>query len=60
VSYRGFDHQMLLSNLVVQVKKHIPNKWDYFDVIATVPKNKADLNAVYGTEAEVGCHMPPA
>ena len=60
VSYRGFDHQMLLSNLVVQVKKKIPNKWDYFDVIATVPKNKADLNAVYGTAAEVGCHMPPA
>ena len=59
-SYRGFDHQMLLPNLVVQVKKKITDKWDYFDVIATVPKNKADLDKVYGSAAEVGCHFPPA
>ncbi|MBW4092306.1 MAG: ABC transporter substrate-binding protein [Proteobacteria bacterium] len=58
-SYRSFDHQMLLSNLVVQVKPKITTKWDYFNVIATVPKNKADLAKVYGTEAEVGCHFPP-
>ncbi len=59
-SYRSSDHQMLLSNLVVQVKPKITTKWDYFNVIATVPKNKADLAKVYGTEAEVGCHFPPA
>ncbi len=59
-SYRSFDHQMLLSNLVVQVKPKITSKWDYFNVIATVPKTKADLATVYGTEAEVGCHFPPA
>ena len=60
VSYRSFDHQMMLPNLVVQVKKKITDKWDYFDVIATVPKDKADLGKVYGTEAEIGCHFPPA
>jgi branched-chain amino acid transport system substrate-binding protein len=42
------------------VKPKITDKWDYFDVIATVPKNKADLAKVYGTEAEIGCHFPPA
>ena len=59
VSYRGFDHQMLLPNLVVQVKPKITDKWDYFDVDATVPKDKADLDKVFGSEAEVGCHFPP-
>ena len=59
VSYRGFDHQMMLPNLVVRVKPKITDKWDYFDVIATVPKDKADLAKVYGSEAEVGCHFPP-
>ena len=35
--YRKSDHQMLLRNLVVQVKDKITDKWDYFDVKAEVP-----------------------
>ncbi len=31
-SYRKSDHQMMLKNLVVQVKPKIPDQWDYFDV----------------------------
>ena len=42
-SYRKWDHQMLLKNLVVKVKDHIPDQWNYFDVKASLPENSADL-----------------
>jgi branched-chain amino acid transport system substrate-binding protein len=56
-SYRTFDHQMLVRNLAVQVKDKIIDKWDYFDVKATLPANPADLDKTFGSEAEVGCKM---
>ena len=56
-SYRKFDHQMLVRNLAVTVKDKITDKWDYFDVKATLPENSADLDKVFGTQAEVGCKM---
>ena len=56
-SYRKFDHQMLVRNLAVKVKDQITDKWDYFDVAATLPENPADLDKTFGAEAEVGCHM---
>jgi branched-chain amino acid transport system substrate-binding protein len=55
--YRKWDHQMLLRNLVVQVKDNIPDQWDYFDVKAALPKDAADLDKVFGTPEEVGCKM---
>lgn len=56
-SYRRFDHQMLVRNLAVQVKPKITDKWDYFDVKAVLPENPADLDKVFGSEADIGCHM---
>ena len=56
-SYRKFDHQMLVRNLAVSVKDKITDKWDYFDVKATLPKNPADLDKIFGKEAEIGCRM---
>jgi branched-chain amino acid transport system substrate-binding protein len=56
-SYRTFDHQMLVRNLAVQVKDKITDKWDYFNVKATLPANPADLDKTFGSEAEVGCKM---
>jgi branched-chain amino acid transport system substrate-binding protein len=55
--YRKFDHQMLLQNLAVSVKDKITDKWDYFDVKATLPENVADLDKIFGTPAEIGCSM---
>ena len=55
--WRKGDHQMLLRNLVVQVKPKIPDKWDYFDVKGVVPENIADLEKVFGDPAANGCHM---
>ena len=55
--YRKFDHQMLMRNLAVVVKPKITDKWDYFDVKATLPQNAADLEKIFGTSDEVGCRM---
>lgn len=56
-SYRKFDHQMLVRNLAVSVKPKITDRWDFFDVKATLPENPADLDKVFGTQEEVGCKM---
>jgi branched-chain amino acid transport system substrate-binding protein len=56
-SYRKFDHQMLVRNLAVSVKEKITDKWDYFDVKATLPENVGDLEKVFGTPEEIGCKM---
>jgi branched-chain amino acid transport system substrate-binding protein len=55
--YRKFDHQMLLRNLAVGVKEKITDKWDYFDVKATLPENPADLDKIFGSQEEIGCKM---
>ncbi len=54
-SYRKSDHQFLAKNLVVQVKDHIPDQWDYFDVKGVVPQNSSELDSVFGDN---GCKMP--
>jgi len=56
-AYRKWDHQMLLKNLVVQVKDKITDQWDYFDVKAALPENAADIDKIFGTPEEVGCKM---
>jgi branched-chain amino acid transport system substrate-binding protein len=56
-SYRKFDHQMLVRNLAVSVKDKITDKWNYFDVKATLPENPAELEKVFGSQEEVGCKM---
>ncbi len=56
-SYRKFDHQMLVRNLAVSVKPNITDKWDFFDVKATLPENPAGLDKIFGTQEEVGCKM---
>ncbi|PPQ28436.1 ABC transporter substrate-binding protein [Rhodopila globiformis] len=55
--YRRFDHQMLARNLAVTVKAKLADRWDYFDVDATLPENITDLNKVFGTREEIGCEL---
>ena len=53
-SYRKSDHQMMLKNLVVEVKPKVTDQWDYFDVKGTVPEKAADLDKLFG---DSGCKM---
>jgi len=55
--YRAFDHQMVNSILVVGVKPKITDKWDYFDIRAETPAVDADLDTVFGTQAQSACQM---
>jgi len=55
--YRKFDHQMLVRNLAVSVKDKITDKYNYFDVKATLPQNPADLEKIFGSPEEIGCKM---
>jgi branched-chain amino acid transport system substrate-binding protein len=48
---------MMMRNLAVSVKPKITDKWDYFDVVATLPKDPKDLPSVFGTQEEIGCKM---
>jgi branched-chain amino acid transport system substrate-binding protein len=56
-SFRKADHQMLLRNLVVEVKPKITDKWDYFNIVGSVPKSAAELDKVFGVAADNGCKM---
>jgi branched-chain amino acid transport system substrate-binding protein len=57
MGYRKFDHQMMMRTLVIETKAKITDKWDYFDVKAALPVKASELDAVFGTPAEVGCTM---
>ena len=39
------------------ITEKITDKYDYFDVKATLPENPADLDKVFGTQEEIGCKM---
>jgi branched-chain amino acid transport system substrate-binding protein len=56
-SWRKGDHQLLLKNLVVEVKPKVTDKWDYFDVKGMVPKTAGELDAVFGDPVANGCKM---
>lgn len=57
MGYRKFDHQMMMRTLVIETKPVITDKWDYFNVKASLPVKASDLETVFGTQAEVGCTM---
>ncbi len=55
--FRTWDHQMLHRTLVTKVKDKITDKWDFVDIIDQAPKTPAGLDALFGTQAEIGCTM---
>jgi branched-chain amino acid transport system substrate-binding protein len=54
---RAFDHQVVRRFLVVGIKEHITDKWDYFDILEQAPKDAAGLEPLFGTKEEIGCTM---
>lgn len=59
VHFDRWDNQLIHRLLVVGIKKHIPNQWDYFDVLQSVPSNDAQAAVAFGTQAQSACHMTP-
>lgn len=55
--YRAFDHQMVNRLLVVGIKPKITDKWDYFDILAETPSNDAEIEKVFGAQAQSACKM---
>jgi branched-chain amino acid transport system substrate-binding protein len=39
------------------VKDKITDKWDFVDIIDQAPKTPDGLDALFGTQAEIGCTM---
>lgn len=57
VYYRKWDHQLIRPAVIVRIKKKITDKYDYFDVLKKTSTTESELNAAFGTPAEVGCQM---
>lgn len=56
--FREWDHQMVRPAVIVQVKKQITDKWDFFDVLKNTSDTEADMNKAFGAKEEIGCTMP--
>lgn len=57
--FRAWDHQMVRPAVIVQVKKNITDKWDFFDVLRDTSATAEETEKAFGTKEEVGCNMPP-
>ena len=57
VYIRKWDHQMVHRLLIQGVKKKITDKWDYLDVLASVPKTDEEMAKAFGPQSESACHM---
>jgi branched-chain amino acid transport system substrate-binding protein len=60
VYFRPWDHQLVHRMLILGIRKQIPNKWDYFDVLASAPDSEEGLAKAFGSKEESDCKMPPA
>lgn len=58
LAFRDWDHQLIHPMLVVRGKAPPANdRWDALEVLRRVPAKASDLDAVFGTRAEVGCTL---
>jgi branched-chain amino acid transport system substrate-binding protein len=56
--FRAWDHQMVRPAVIVQVKKNITDKWDFFDVLKDTSATPEETEKAFGSKEEVGCNMP--
>jgi len=55
IGFRNFDHQLVQPLLVASVKDKITDKYDYFTIDNEYPKDVSQLEAAYGSQADIGC-----
>ncbi|CEJ88005.1 Extracellular ligand-binding receptor [Hyphomicrobium sp. GJ21] len=56
--FREWDHQMVRPAVIVQVKKNITDKWDFFEVLKDTSATAEETEKAFGTKEEIGCNMP--
>lgn len=57
VYFRDWDHQLIQPTLVAQIKAKITEKYDYFDIVDTVPGKGQTFDDLFGGQAESLCKM---
>lgn len=57
--FREWDHQLVRPAVIVQVKKNITDKWDFFDVLKNTSATEAETAKAFGSKEEIGCRMSP-
>jgi branched-chain amino acid transport system substrate-binding protein len=57
IGFRNFDHQLVQPLLVASIKDKITDKYDYFNIDSEYPKDLSQLDAVYGSQADIGCQF---
>jgi branched-chain amino acid transport system substrate-binding protein len=58
LAFRAWDHQLVRPMLVVRGKAPpAGDKWNAIEVVRRVPAKASDLDAVFGSQAEVGCTL---
>jgi len=48
---------MVRPAVIVQVKKQITDKWDYFDVLKNTSETAEETAKAFGSKEEIGCNM---
>lgn len=55
--YRPWDHQLIHPVILVSARPPKKDKWDVLDVIRSIPANDSEVEAIFGTQAQIGCKM---
>lgn len=55
--FRPWDHQLIRRSLLMSPKANVTDPKDALEVLKHVPATAGELEAFYGTPAEVGCSM---
>ncbi len=55
IYYRSWDHQLIRGVKVLEGRAPEGDQWDMMKLLRTVPQSAADLDPMYGSQAEIGC-----
>ncbi|WP_315744915.1 MULTISPECIES: ABC transporter substrate-binding protein [unclassified Bradyrhizobium] len=56
--FRDWDHQLVRPAVIVQIKKQITDKFDYFEVLKNTSATAEETAKAFGTKEDIGCSLP--
>ncbi|AWN15870.1 ABC transporter substrate-binding protein [Salinisphaera sp. LB1] len=57
IYFRKWDHQLIQPTLVAEVRKTIPDQYNYFEIDSVQPAAGKPLESIYPNKSESNCHM---